>query len=198
MCQICWYCLDVSVSDEAFLEDTLTGLSAALRRPPIEVAVTCEKLPASLAPTVASELRQEGSFHDMSVGVAETFADFAGTPRRLPGLIVYCSEDSAVAQAGQDGESAAEWGVACGRLAAVWKPDHPGLVWHEALHLLGAQDCYCRGCFVSPTCEQPRCIMQFVPPADVAGERPFLCHKNIALLRYWDRAQIAKGKERAS
>ena len=198
MCQIYWHCLDMSGPDEAFLEEALTALLAALRRPPIEVTTVFERLPGPLAPAVSVELQQEASFHDVSIGVAEAFADFAESPCRLPGLIVYCSEDSAVAQAAQAGESTAEWGAACGCLAAVWKPDHPGLVWHEALHLLGAQDCYCRGCFASPTCERPNCVMQFVPPADVAGGRPFLCQKNIALLRYLDRARITKGKVRAS
>ena len=188
MRRIYWYCLEMPARDNTFMKKTTNQLAEHLHQPPIEVEAAFEELPATLAPAVAVQLRQEGSFPDMSARTTEAILNQEEAVAPLPGLIVYCPEDSAPAQAGRDGEPTAEWGVACGRLAAVWKPDHPGLVWHEALHLLGAEDCYCRGCLASPTCERSNCVMQFVPPANVGSGPPFLCHKNIALIRYWDRA----------
>ncbi len=68
------------------------------------------------------------------------------------------------------------WGTAFqgGPLAVCWQVPDKFIVWHEVLHLLGADECYKESTH-EQTCERPNCIMQYVPTSASVGEWPFLC-----------------------
>jgi hypothetical protein len=73
----------------------------------------------------------------------------------------------------------AEWGGArLGSFAVVWEPGNPFVLWHEAMHLLSATDCYDEaGC---TTCEVPHCLMQWEPSQVNCGGSLVLCEANVA------------------
>ena len=73
-------------------------------------------------------------------------------------------------------------GVTNGRVAFVYGACDEHVLWHEALHTLGAEDCYDvedQG----PTCERDNCIMQYAPTKCNVGEWPFLCGDNVKRIR---------------
>jgi predicted nucleotidyltransferase len=59
-----------------------------------------------------------------------------------PKLLVYCRPDSQIANVARRENPSALYGAACGSFAAVYRLDYKVTIWHEALHLLGADDCY--------------------------------------------------------
>jgi len=80
----------------------------------------------------------------------------------------------------------AEWGSAwVGMFGLVYQsPITKPVVWHETLHVLGAEDCYDQSFPAkSPTCEHPNCIMQYEPNDRCLKNGLSLCEKNRDLLR---------------
>lgn len=61
------------------------------------------------------------------------------------------------------------------RFAAVWHPNRL-LWWHEALHLLGARDCYDR--LGRNRCAEPRCVMRAFAMTETGDGRLRLCGKD--------------------
>ena len=100
-------------------------------------------------------------------------------------LLVYCSPDSNIAIAAQRKVPHAEWGAMCAFLAAVYSLNNKIAIFHEALHLLGADDCYIedKPCQKKPDCNFERCIMDYNPPEQWCENWPFICDKNIDLIR---------------
>lgn len=73
------------------------------------------------------------------------------------------------------------WGARIGPLAMVWQEGNPHVLWHEALHLLGAEDCYDE--LRRPTCGTPACIMHYAPWPTDPPLGLSICPKNVAKLR---------------
>jgi len=77
------------------------------------------------------------------------------------------------------------WGATSSPLAAVYESDKKVAMWHEALHLLGADDCYIED---NPSRKKSDCnldgyIMEYAVPESTCENWPFLCDKNIKLLK---------------
>ena len=137
MRRIYWYCLDIPDSEE-FVSEALQELSNNLRKFPTRIEVAIEKLPDELQQDVCSQLQENMSFPETSAEIVEILYDGR---ENIPELIVFCRRNSDIAIRAREENPSAQWGAACGRLAVVWKRDKM-LLWHEALHLLGAKDCY--------------------------------------------------------
>lgn len=92
-------------------------------------------------------------------------------------LFVFCSLDHEVAMAIRQENVMAEWGGArLGHFAVVWELGNPFVLWHEAMHLLYATDCYDKT--GRNTCGEPRCLMQWEPcEANCTGSL-VLCEAN--------------------
>ena len=91
-------------------------------------------------------------------------------------LLVGCPSNHPIAASCQRVNPCCVWGGALSgkEVAAVWGGGWPA-AWHEALHLLGASDCYETS---DPGKRRHHCIMQFEP-----NPRDWLCEKTIAELR---------------
>jgi hypothetical protein len=96
----------------------------------------------------------------------------------LPSLLVAIPNDHPYAQQCRAKDPRALWGAARGRtLAAVYSNFRAPTFWHEALHLLGADDCYDEHGMA--TCDMPNCAMRYGTMSDSL----VLCTRNISLLR---------------
>ncbi len=100
-------------------------------------------------------------------------------------LLVVCPPDHHLAKLAKKSLPTAVYGAANSFFAAVYH-ESKQVIWHEILHLLGADDCYQlskSGDVVQRECRDlPNCIMQY-DPEESNGEWPFLCDRNIALLK---------------
>lgn len=95
-------------------------------------------------------------------------------------LFVFCSPNDEVASAMQQENRMAEWGGAQrGSFAVAWKLN-PHLLWHEAMHLLHAADCYNESGHTE--CDEPRCLMQYEPCIANCGSELVLCEGNIKMV----------------
>gem|GEM_PF-5442972 len=92
-------------------------------------------------------------------------------------IFVLCDEHEAFVQAYQEQNELAHWGVAipCS-FAIAWEPNKY-LLWHEALHLMNAKDCYNK--FGINKCREPKCIMRRAPSRANCGDQLTLCSKNL-------------------
>ncbi len=78
------------------------------------------------------------------------------------------------------------WGRACDSLAVVIDNYDKTVFWHEALHLLGAGDCYDGDhpdTSPGPSCELANCIMQYDMTLTHNRGGPSLCSANCKLIR---------------
>lgn len=103
-------------------------------------------------------------------------ASFDRWPHRP--LFVSCDRETEYAAAMRSENDQAEWGGARqGEFAVAWESDNKYLLWHEALHLLFAGDCY--ESEDSSPCDEPFCLMQHEPTGDHCGHGLHLCLKNL-------------------
>ena len=184
MLQLFWYCLDLSESDEQKITqyfDELTEL--------IQEHLTCIRLMAKPVPIeAAKEIEQrlctshQGFFRYMAdLGEYCFHKEHHFSP-----LLISCKRDSQIAVSSREANPLGVWGSVCGCLGVVWKLDNKYAVWHEVLHLFGAEDCYTPN-NAGPTCELPNCIMQYIPTKESVGDWPFLCGDNVELIQEWSR-----------
>jgi hypothetical protein len=100
--------------------------------------------------------------------------------------VILSDEDHPFAIAARRAIPSALWGCACGNVAFIYGSSDKHVIWHESLHLMGAVDCYDADnpeADPGPNCERLNCIMQYVPDSSTVGQWPFLCERNLALLR---------------
>ena len=140
-----------------------------------------ERAEIDLKEEVVSVIESEENIVNCSSAVPEYFYDKFGD---LANLVVLCPPDSALHAIALQSNSDALWGINNAGLAAIYNLDNKYIVWHETLHILGADDCYDldkdnRG----PNCELGNCIMQYEATEENVGTWPFLCKKNVSLVK---------------
>lgn len=192
MITIYWHCLKpvASEKDEKFISSALGQLAKHLRKEPIELAISIKRLldEPELARTVTEILDrlsdQSYTFPNCAFEITEILP-IGETPTPTPKLFVYCSPSNPVAVAAQREKPVAKWGGTCVPLAALYKYNNKNGVFHETLHLLGAKDCYEEKdpSQKKPDCNLDSCIMEYNPPLNISENWPFLCDKNVNLLR---------------
>jgi len=189
MVTVCWHCLDMTENDERFVAGALKELAQNLEKDPIKLPVSIKQLrdKSKLTEKVRERLNklndQSCEFSTCSAVIADTFVSEEGIAQRL---LVYCSPDSNIAEAARRKESSAKYGANCGFFSAVYKPNSKVIVWHEALHLLGADDCYIvedRRVRKKSCCKLDGCIMEYNPPESTCEKWPFLCDRNVKKLK---------------
>jgi len=162
---------------DLWLEDCLEQFSAYMAMSPIDIKYCFNPLPEELKRDVW-ELDSQSSLDAFSGIVLGKLVDDLNC---IPNLIILCSPTHPLAALAQEACRTALWGICTEEwLSIIYHLDNEYLVWHEVLHLFGADDCYDltrndRG----PTCELPNCIMQYEATKDNVGEYPFLCQSNI-------------------
>jgi len=96
-------------------------------------------------------------------------------------LVIYCRPDTPLVNETHAVDPMASRGASLGRVALVWVEGNKYLIWHEALHTLGAEDCYEHATGVH-NCGLDGCVMQRAPTAATVRPWPFLCPANVRRL----------------
>jgi len=181
-----WHCLDPRKGDEEFVASAFQELADLLRKPPVEAEFQATPLTGQVAETVAEEFK--GPRDEMGSPLPGYFDAVESRIRErslwVP-LLVYCSVTSEIAKVCRRAHPSHLWGSAWYPfVSVVYRPNNKYLLWHEALHLFHAHDCYSEDAPNGPTtCELPDCIMQYAPSEETVGEWPFLCQKNTEAIR---------------
>ena len=175
------HAMGLSEEDTAQFHTAVADLSGLLRAPPVGLDMQVEKLPSDCVEDLEATVRDAKQFDDVYDSVAGLLRDRFGDVRKV---LVACRPDHEFARGIKQKRPAAAWGVAFvgGPFGVIYNLSNKYLVWHEALHLLGADDCYDQS-NQGPTCEHTSCIMQYVPTAQTVGEWPFLCTENVGNIR---------------
>jgi len=192
MLKLFYYCLNMDKIAEQFVVKSLFELTELLSQSPVQVDFKPDPLP--------EKLRKDELISDLCPDIpcfsfwCKKIATKLLT--KYP-LLVYCKPDSRIAQAAQKECNLACWGLTnnCYMVSAVYEPNNKYILWHEALHLFGVDDCYDynrpnRG----TNCELNNCLMQYAPQKDSVGEWPFLCQKNIKRIQDWSNNHIGDVK----
>jgi len=173
--------LGIDSNYDKWIEDCLNQFSSYIAEPPINIDYYFSPIPEELKIEV-SELTHQNSLETCSAIIMDKMIDRLNC---IPNLIILCSPTHHLAKLSKTALETALWGICCEEwLSIIYHLDNEYLVWHEVLHLFGADDCYDltinhRG----PTCKLPNCIMQYEATKDNVGEYPFLCQSNIEKIK---------------
>jgi len=180
-----WHCLDMTEADERFVGDALDELSQFLRTKLPQLTIKLKRLKdePEVAKEVAAILNKVGNesdaFQRCSLNIEKILPITAN-------LLVYCLSNEPIAKAAmRESPSLARQGytgdyvnyVRGALFAAVYKQGLKSAIWHEALHLLRADDCYEENnpSRKKASCDVDNCIMEW----DSTPDRPVLCDDNI-------------------
>ncbi len=174
-------CIDLDERGDGFLQKSMEEFSRLLSLPPIQIDYKFEPLSANLKEEVVSVIESKPDIGNCSNAVQYYFYNKFGYSANL---VVLCPPDSALHAIALQSYPSALWGISNAGLAVIYNLDNKYVVWHETLHILGADDCYDldkgnRG----PNCELNNCIMQYEATKENVGTWPFLCKKNISLVK---------------
>lgn len=176
-------CLNLEERYDNFLRQSMDQLSHYLSCPPVEVNYSFHELSIDSKNEVLNTLEQQDDIYGFFSLTLFSIRKRLGQVSRL---FILCSPDDKIATLAKKECPNALWGVSNTQVSATYDLDNKFIIWHEALHLLGADDCYDlskgdRG----PNCECKKCIMQYEPTKYTVGEWPFLCDRNIDRIRKW-------------
>lgn len=191
MLKLFWHCLDLSQSDEQFVEKSLCELTVLLQKPSVRIDVEMLRLRQDIIQGVEDVLRnpsleEKEPFRQTIFTIRKKFSFSDWSP-----LLLYCKPNSSIASAAKKQDKNAIWGYMCDyKIAAVYRLNNKYILWHEVLHLFDVCDCYC---YFNPNagtnCDLTNCIMQYAPTPQTVGEWPFLCGKNIKRIRACNEKQ---------
>ena len=165
-----------------WLRRSMAELSAYLLKPPAEIQYTFTELPGEYESDIHEILQDiPDSVHDWEHELLHYYAD---KQKHISNTLIICPKDSHLAKLCLRIKPDAPWGLATSTLSFVYEIRDKYIVWHETLHLLGADDCYDlskndRG----PSCDLPNCVMQYEATMTNVGTWPFLCKENLQRIR---------------
>lgn len=180
-----WYCLDLPEPEQQRTQQWLEELRQFLARPPTELDLGVSNLPPDMASVVDLELRQPPrTIYPLEAYYEAIDNKLHGNLQWAP-LLVRCPPDSRIALVAKKEHPIAKWGITCNRVySLVYRMNNKYIVWHEVLHLLGANDCYCPKRPEAPrACGLAGCIMQYAPTQRKVAAWPFLCSASVAAVR---------------
>jgi len=176
-------CRNIEERYDAFLRKAVDQLSRYLSSPPVEADYRFHQLPMDSKNVVSNILKQQ---HNIDGFFGQTLCSLRERLRQVSRLFILCSPHGRIAALAQKQSPNARWGISSTQVSATYCLDNEYIVWHEALHLLGAEDCYDlskgdRG----PNCECKNCSMQYAPTKQTVNRWPFLCGGNMDRIRKW-------------
>lgn len=185
-----WHCLDMLRNDEGFVALALEELCDFLRTEPTKLCITPKRLKderelVKKVDIILYKVRNQPNEFERGT------LDIVNVLPKTTHLLFYCTPDSEIAKAARSFSNNAIWGICqpycltCNSFAVVYKLGNKFIIWHEALHLLGADDCYDENNLYqkNPDCDFPDGIMQYAPTQKNVRDWPFLCNKNVNMIR---------------
>jgi hypothetical protein len=175
---IYWHTLSNDAADAAFVTGAMRQFLGVLDESIPGLRLSGSQLPPQLAALILPHL-ESGHLE----GAVEAMLDIWNASAASH-LTIYCPDPShpAVLSARRRLPHA-EWGISIsGLLSITYASANRHVLWHETLHLLGAQDHYDPITFRT-TCELSSCLMQYAPDEQTVGLRSFLCPATAAIVR---------------
>ncbi len=186
MLRLYWHCSNLDESQRDFLKSVFDEFSQLLKRAPVLLEAKIRSLPEDIAKKLEKQLPHP-PFQS-----CKPFSDWfdvvgpkLGELTHWAPLLLCSQQNGDIAKAAQHESPLACWGYYLNEsIATVYRPDNKYIIWHEALHLWGADDCYSYDNPHGPTtCELKNCIMQYAPKQQNVGDRLFLCERNVDCIR---------------
>jgi len=178
-----YYPLDLAECEQGRMHASLKRLEQLLAEPPVERHCSIGRLPSSAENGVLAALKET----DLDIRVSKvagamsheigTLTTGEANTRLIPRLVVRCSPNHPLAQTCLATYPHARWGLTSCKVLAVVYDDREVVLWHEVLHLLGAEDCYDLS-NLRRTCEHPLCIMQYAAKEGEVGGELQICPEN--------------------
>ena len=161
---------------ESFILTTMKEFNTYLKQLSINLCFTFREVPVELQNNIVEILKSDRDIQLIMGNLEDLF--FTKSDNYIPGLLVRCPYNHHLARSSRLKNPDHKWGTCYdSRLSLVYPPidqqKNRHLIWHEAFHLLGAEDCY------KHQCEKPNSIMQYAPTEENVGNWPFLCQRNI-------------------
>ncbi len=179
-----WHCLDLDASRWDQVGRWLEELTEMLASPPAMAEVAFCRLAASAAEIAEAVLQSPVTASEPFRATVMLLRQKVAPLGRCMPMMVCCRPDSIPARTARCESLLAQWGYCCLGLSVLYKLDNKWILWHEALHLFGVNDCYDNDNPQGPTiCELPHCLMQYAPSDATIGAEPFLCSRTIKALR---------------
>jgi hypothetical protein len=163
------------------LEAYMDEFSNLVKQPPMQIGLQVQRIEHCDTSRIL-DLTSPESVYEITDHVGGVLATKYGHTR----TILWCDPCHVFAKTATAALRHARWGVTNGLLALVYGTTDKYAIWHECLHLLGAQDCYDTSDpqrNAGPTCDVPTCIMQYAPMAHRVGSWPFLCESNVRRIK---------------
>jgi len=179
---------DTNKQDKDFVVKTLTDLHTYLRSPELNIDIILRELTEKIALQVSNILKNNNDIFLQINSICQlrksrrNESEYKGSDP----LLIGANPIGEIARKFKEVAPYALYGVQFPNtnIAAIYHYNDPYTTWHEIFHLLGSEDCYevndqgevtDRG----PTCGMTNCIMQYGITAELIGQWPFLCDKNI-------------------
>jgi len=181
-------CMGLDEHHEQFLRASMDELSELMPRPPLQVSCKFSELPRELRQELEDIVQNQNDIYPCFMEM-ESHLQSALRCDVRPNLSVLCSPEHLIAGLARQKSTGARWGFSNadvdhpdtkrGWCAATYKLNNKYILWHETLHVLGADDCHEGDKNSGPTCRCGNCIMQYVPTPQTVGAWPFLCQENM-------------------
>jgi hypothetical protein len=173
------------------VEDSLVELFQVLKNKPFEVNFVPERLSDELMCIVTEELNRKHSQINRDFFLLKYWKEIRkriSDPKKFTPLVIYCNPIEIIVEEILKKEPLAKWGLTHPKRIALVYNHNKYILWHEILHLFGAEDCYD---YDNPhgklKCGLQNCLMQYAPILKTVGERPVLCKENIKLIQMYDK-----------
>lgn len=170
--------LGLSDKEEQWLSTAMLGFKQKIQEQFDWPGELIREMPPEFRDLLASTTERE-TLNDVSCRIWRCVAN-------CPRIVVACDPNHPLARSAKRESPWACHGATAGCIAAVYCLKDE-VVWHEALHLLDADECYTveggNVIDVGPTCGTANCIMQYDATGSVIDNGPILCCANRQLVQ---------------
>lgn len=182
-----WYNHHHEMRSTKFVSEAMLRFEREVTRQTGLTTIT-QELPHESAQVVL-ELLQNPEYVNEGLLISALFDQLRSVLPKVERLVLYCPNANTVRHMAKRemGIEHLPWGVASAKSAFVFEPEIRQVIWHEALHTIGAEDCYDndrpKERFPRCTDTKRKCLMQFVPTFENCGDGFPICSRVLGEIR---------------
>lgn len=174
-----WYCYPTDRDAMKFLADAMHRFEAEVSRQ-TGISMIVDELPDEFV-QVVNDLLEDTELVNEQVLITPLFNKIERALPAINRLLLYCPSAPTIRRMAQREMEIDHlpWGVALVSRAFVFEPSNVQVIWHEALHTIGADECYDKKRpkerFHLCTDPERKCLMQFAPSPETCGDGFPIC-----------------------
>lgn len=182
-----WYCYPTDRDAMKFLADAMHRFAAEVSRQ-TGISMIVNELPDEFV-QVVNDLVEDTELVNEQVLITPLFNKIEKALPAINRLLLYCPNAPTIRHMAQREMKTNHlpWGVACVSQAFVFEPRIEQVIWHEALHTIGAGECYDedqpKQRFHLCTDPERKCLMQFEPTLQNCGEGFPICERVLCRIK---------------